>query len=170
MYIFPLICSKKQLYLFLIGLMFEWAKITLFKLSLRSDFKALWQSTSVWSDPYLSKSIMAKLQSELLPSNCYSKPFEICCRKLVLRILAPLLFKWAWLLCRWFVLIFLPSLIRKMFFLFYLHISVKFLLTTFHLLFKSGLSVLNIISQIITLRFSDFNLFSNMNIFCCSFI
>ena len=117
MYIFPLICSKKQLYLFLIGLMFEWAKITLFKLSLRSDFKALWQSTSVWSDPYLSKSIMAKLQSELLPSNCYSKTFEICCRKLVLRILAPpLLFKWALLL--WFVLIFLPSLIRKMFFYF----------------------------------------------------
>ena len=73
--------------------MFEWAKITLFKLSLRSDFKALWQSTSVWSDPYLSKSIMAKLQSELLPSNCYSKTFEICCRKLVLRILAALLFK-----------------------------------------------------------------------------
>ena len=44
----------------------KWAVISLFKLSLRSDFKTVWQSTSDAPEPYFSKSNMEKLQSELL--------------------------------------------------------------------------------------------------------
>ena len=49
----------------------KWAVISLFKLSLRSDFKTVWQSTSDAPEPYFSKSNMEKLQSELLSVSCH---------------------------------------------------------------------------------------------------
>ena len=73
--------------------MFKWAEINLFRLSLQSNSKTLWQSTSAWPDPYFLKSNVGKLQSELLLTDCHLKTFKICCRKLVLSILSPLLFK-----------------------------------------------------------------------------
>ena len=72
---------------------FKWVEISLFKLSLRSNFKTLCQSTLAWPDPYFSKLDVGKLQSELLPENVHLKIFEVYCRKLLLRILALLQFK-----------------------------------------------------------------------------
>ena len=92
----------------------KWVKNSLFKLSLRSDFKT--RGTSAWPDPYFSKSDIEYLQSELLPAHCHLKTFEICYRKVVLRIFAPLLFKWNLLLFRWFALTFLPWSRRKILF------------------------------------------------------
>ena len=50
---------------------------------------------------------------EVLPDNCQLKTFEICSVKLLLRLLAPFLFKWSLLLFRWLALIFLHRSVRK---------------------------------------------------------
>ena len=43
---------------------------------------------------HISPNLMRKkLQSELLPANCHLKTFEICCIKVLLRIITPLRFK-----------------------------------------------------------------------------
>ena len=148
MSIFRLTCSEGQSNLLLIELMSKCVKTILFKLSLQSDFKTLWQSTSPWPNPYFWDSNVENLQSEPLPANYHLKTFEICCRKLVLRISAPLLSKWSLLLFRWSTWISLPWSIRKMFFS--LRTYFKRVLISFPFLFKSVLSVLNIISEILT--------------------
>ena len=87
-------------------------------------------------DSFSSKSDSEKLQQEVLPDNCQLKTFEICCVKLLLRMLAPFLFKWSLLLFRWLALIFLLWSMRKKFFL--LHISFKWWLTSLLFLFNSS--------------------------------
>ena len=79
---FPLTCSERQSNLF-----------NLSNLSFRNSFNVFWQFISDWPDPYFSKSNTKKLQLELLPANCHLKTFEICCIKVLLRILTPLRFK-----------------------------------------------------------------------------
>ena len=63
------------------------------------------------------------LQHEALTDNYQLKTLEICCVKLLLRMLVPFLFKWSLLLLRWRALIFLFWTMRKKIFL--LHISFK---------------------------------------------
>ena len=78
--------------------MFKCAKISLFKLSLRREFKTLRQFSFACFkllDSFSSKSDLEKLQHEVLPDNCQLKTFEICCVKLLLRMLAPFLFTWS---------------------------------------------------------------------------
>ena len=75
--------------------MFKCAKIRLSKLSLRREFKTLWQfsfASFKLLDSFSSKSDSGKLQHEVLPDNCQLKTFKICCVKLLLRMLAPFLF------------------------------------------------------------------------------
>ena len=76
--------------------MFKYAEIRLSKLSSRKEFKTLLQFSFAYfklTDPFSSKSDSEKLQHKVLPDNCQLKAFEICCVKLLLRILAPFLFK-----------------------------------------------------------------------------
>ena len=88
----------------IVFLLFPWqpllgrqcANFSLSKLSLRRDFKTLQRLPVAWLqmiDSFSSKSNSEKLLCEELPDNCQLKPLEICCVKLLLRILAPFLFK-----------------------------------------------------------------------------
>ena len=119
----------------------KWAQISLFKLSLLSDFKPLWQSTSDWPDPYISKPDVEKLQSELLPANCHLKIFEIYCRKLVLRIWLLFYLNEAYLYLDDFFYLFTMIDKKNVLFFTSLHISVKCVLTSYPFLFQSVLSV-----------------------------
>ena len=115
--------------LFLIRLMFKCSKISLSKLSLRREFKTLWNFSFACfklRNSFFSKSDSKELQREVFPDNCYLKTFEICCVKLLLRMLVPFLFKWSLVLFRWFALFFLLQSVGTKFFL--LHISFKWLL------------------------------------------
>ena len=76
--------------------MFKYTKISLSKLSLRREFKTLWQFSFACFkllDSFSSKSGSKKLQHEVLPDICQLKTFEIYCVKLRLRMLAPFLSK-----------------------------------------------------------------------------
>ena len=76
--------------------MFKCAKISSSKLSLRREFKSLLQfffACFKLLDSFSSKSDSEKLQHEVLPDNCQLKTFKICFVKLLLRMLAPFLFK-----------------------------------------------------------------------------
>ena len=76
--------------------MFKYAKISLSKLSLRREFKTLREFYFAYFkllDSFSLKSDSEKLQHEVLTDNCQLKTFEICCVKLLLRMLARFLFK-----------------------------------------------------------------------------
>ena len=147
---FSLTCPKRQSNLFLIELIFKCAIIILFKLSFQNGFNVFCQFISDWPDPCFSKSNMKKLQSELLPANCHLKTFEICCIKVLLSILAPLLSQ----------MLSLDSftMINKENVLFFYTSLFKSVLTSILFLSKSGLSILIISSEMVTSQVSDFNL------------
>ena len=76
--------------------MFKCAKMSLSKLSLPREFKTLQQFSFACFkllDSFSSKSDSETLQHEVLPNNYQLQTFEICCVKLLLRILVPFLFK-----------------------------------------------------------------------------
>ena len=76
--------------------MFKCAKFSLSKLSLRREFKTLLQFSFACFkllDAFSLKFDSQKLHHEVLRDNCQLKTLEICCVKLMLRILAPFLFK-----------------------------------------------------------------------------
>ena len=129
------------------------AKIRLSNLSLRREFKTFRQFSFAdfkMLDSLFSKSDSEKFQHEVLPDNCQLKTFQICCVKLLLRILAPFPFKWNRLVLRWLVLIFFLGSMRKYYFCYTLLWNDGWL--SFSLLFNSGLSAL-IITNIRFFRF-----------------
>ena len=92
------------------------AKISLFKLSLGRNFKTLQQFVFACFkllDSVSSKSYSEKLQHQVLADNCQLKTSEICCAKLLLRMLTPFLFKWSVPLFRWLALIFFTLINEK---------------------------------------------------------
>ena len=76
--------------------MFKCAKLSFSKLSLQREFKTCQQfllPIFKLLDSFSLKSDSETLQHEALPDNCQLKIFVICCLKLLLRMLAPFLFK-----------------------------------------------------------------------------
>ena len=81
--------------------MFKCAKISFSKLSLQRELKTCQQFSFACFkllDAFSLKSDSETLEHEVLPDNCQLKIFVICRLKLLLRMLAPFLFKWSLLL------------------------------------------------------------------------
>ena len=109
------ICNTPDLFGKIIKFIYDWvnficvcAKMSLSKLCIKRSSKALqqfWLTCFELLDSFSSKSNSEKIQHEMLPDNCCLKSFELCCVKVLPKILAPTISRWNLLLFRWHSLI-----------------------------------------------------------------